>query len=204
MSTRRSMLLFWELVVLWSSATVGSCTGNNSGFDPAGGKCKPDCLACDPALGCLECASDNQCPAGSPRCVRGKCEVCASNADCPAATPVCFPDDDRCHGACPATSCSGETPYCNTSTGACVGCNSNADCTDPEKRLCDSVTFQCVTCTSNADCGAGAPFCYVRKGKCVSCLTNADCPQAAPICDDELECGTGCPSGTCESDASTR
>ncbi len=189
---------------LW--AIVSSCAGSSRTTPaPAGGKCKADCPVCDPALGCVECSSDANCPAGKPRCVRGSCEVCTQNADCPATSPTCFPDDHKCHGACTSTTCSGETALCNAITGACVGCNSNADCADPETPLCDPVTSQCVTCLSNANCGSKTPLCYVRQGKCVACLTNADCPPAAPVCGTDLTCGSGngCSSETCGPDAGT-
>lgn len=196
------------LVVAVTGACGGSDAGVGSGNGGIGSPCATDvataCGAkkCDAALGCVQCLADTDCGAGDPFCIRGSCEACRTNADCGAAAPSCWPGDNKCHPACTSNAqCTGQgggdPRLCDTTTGACVGCNANTDCAAP-RPICDAVSRRCVGCASNADCGAAAPRCDLAEGKCVQCLTGADCPAATPRCDPEEHV---CRAAGCTSDA---
>jgi hypothetical protein len=138
---------------------------------------------CDPALGCVDCTMDSQCPASARYCVLGSCVQCRANTDCGGTTtPSCWPSDHTCHAACTGNQqCqNGNAAICNTSTGACVGCSKPADCAKSQS-VCDSTTQQCVQCSSPADCaGTSTPAC--ARNHCVQCASNADCSGTRPYC----------------------
>jgi hypothetical protein len=171
---------------------------------------------CDPTLGCVTCATDSQCPASMRFCVLGNCVQCKSNTDCGGGTtPSCWPGSYMCHAGCTTNQqCAQQdnnVPICNTSTGACVGCMTSANCPSSQG-ICDPTTLQCVQCTGRADCaGTSTPACV--QNRCVPCATSADCSGATPYCspggDSPWRCvqcllNTQCPpsapscnSGTC-------
>lgn len=138
---------------------------------------------CDPTLGCVTCTKDSQCPASARFCVQGSCVQCKTNTDCGGTTPSCWPGDQMCHAACTSNQqCAqdGNARICNASTGACVGCNSAADCPTSQS-LCDATTQQCVQCSSSADCGGtSTPACL--RNRCVQCATSGDCSGSMPYC----------------------
>jgi hypothetical protein len=138
---------------------------------------------CDPTLGCVTCTMDSHCPASARFCVVGSCVQCKTNTDCGGTTPSCWPGLQMCQAACTSNQqCAqdGNARICNTSTGACVGCNSSADCPTSQS-ICDPTTQQCVQCSSSADCaGTSTPACL--RNHCVQCATNADCPGPMPYC----------------------
>lgn len=143
---------------------------------------------CDTTLGCVQCLGDADCRAGEPFCISGRCEACRNNADCGASAPSCWPGDNKCHAKCTDNSQCGSdgTKLCDTALGACVECNTNADCSAPEA-ICDAFTRRCVRCAANSDCPAAAAHCV--RGRCAECTADADCPAAEPRCDlEELEC----------------
>lgn len=91
--------------------------------DPLVFRCVPTCLSeddcqnsvarpyCDVKRNvCVECDSDEQCPAASPHCegATGTCEKCLVDDDCPASEPHC--DEASPH--------------------RCVECRTSADCVD--------------------------------------------------------------------------
>jgi len=160
-------------------AAGGSYTlcGTDSGMCPKG-------LQCDPTMGCVTCTMDSQCAAATRFCLLGSCVQCKTNTDCAGGTtPSCWPATHTCHAACTTNQqCSqdGTAPICNTTTGACVGCISSADC-PASQRLCDPTSQQCVQCVGRADCaGTSTPACL--QNRCVACATNADCSSATPYC----------------------
>ncbi|MEA2750392.1 MAG: hypothetical protein QOI41_4535, partial [Myxococcales bacterium] len=145
----------------------GTTTNEGAAGDSASDTLGPDALAptacdmasaktcaprkCDATLGCVTCTADTDCTGADKFCVRGSCEACRSNADCGVAAPACSPVDNRCHLSCTgdaAVTCAGDTPSCDTATGACVGCLTAANCpaTAP---LCEPTTKTCVQCTTN-------------------------------------------------------
>jgi len=160
---------------------------------------------CDPALGCVQCLTNTNCPpAGAGNadlkvCVLGSCEVCGADTDCPTGQ-VCYPKNHTCHASCTAdeggTTCAagGRTPTCDTATGACVGCVTGTDCParDP---VCDPTTQQCAECATSADCkgNANGAVCDTASDTCVLCLADTDCPAARPICNEATHaCVAGC------------
>jgi hypothetical protein len=138
---------------------------------------------CDPTLGCVTCTMDSHCSASARFCVLGSCVQCMTNTECGGTTPSCWPGIQVCHAACTSNQqCAdeGNARICNASTGACVGCNSSADC-PTSQAICDATTQQCVQCSGSADCaGTSTPACL--RNRCVECATNADCWGAMPYC----------------------
>jgi Cys-rich repeat protein len=204
MASPRSYRLMWICVALAAFA----CGGHNNNGGPSNGTsvcgvngtdaCRTGQL-CSDTLGCVQCNADSDCPATDPRCVEGSCVLCATNADCPAAMPACWADN-RCHAACTTnTDCQqvnggiNQNLHCDTNSGDCIGCKTNADCAGTPEPLCDTTTALCVACLTNTDCGAAAPFCFLGSHDCVQCLSNADCGAARPVCSpDGFTCRTGC------------
>lgn len=91
-------------------------------------------------------------------------------------------------GPC-GSSCSGETPYCDTANNRCVECLPNQRCTDPEKPVCSDGA--CTICTLDAHCSgfAATPICDTASGRCVACTLdndsacgNTSCDAAAQVC----------------------
>ena len=80
-------------------ATTGTGgTGTGGGADVCTG-CGVNQL-CDPALGCVQCLTSNDCPTtGTPVCFFGRCEECGTNADCGAAQ-FCNAQDHQCEAKC--------------------------------------------------------------------------------------------------------
>jgi hypothetical protein len=177
---------------LGDSASATPLCNVDGGF----GCVAPD--TCDPGLGCVECSTNTQCAAGALKfCVRGECEQCNVGTDCPGAAQACQPRDHTCKASCTDGGANCGQRICDTATGACVGCQSNTDCTDSNSKFCDPVTKQCVRCLANADCTGAAKFCHPTELTCVECLTHSACPKAdggAPtVCDPAtFRCRGGC------------
>jgi hypothetical protein len=177
------------------TGTTGAAEGGSDGGSIACGAhaCSPK-QQCDPTLGCVDCTSGAQCPASAAICLAGACVQCMTNADCgTGTTPACWLADHTCHAPCTSSQqCQNgnNASICNTSTGACVGCNSGTDCPSSRK-ICDSATAQCVECSSNADCaGTSTPAC--SRNQCVACATNADCSGTTPYCNTAGDNGPRC------------
>ena len=84
-------------------------------------------------------------------------------------------------GAC-GMPCTGETPHCNESTGACAACVLDAHCDDG---VCDDGT--CVQCAEDADCvSADAARCDTETNTCAPCTDSAQCAgvEGAGVCGD--------------------
>ncbi|MDX9721084.1 MAG: hypothetical protein RBU37_10060, partial [Myxococcota bacterium] len=110
---------------------------------------------------------------------------CRNNDDC-ASDPngaICNLSSGDCVECLLNADCSA-TETCSPQTFTCVpsGCSSDADCLNPDLPACsDSV---CVECTTNSHCPA-AHFCNTASNTCVpdsGCKTDADCDGALPIC----------------------
>jgi hypothetical protein len=182
-----------------------SCADQGLLCDPSGG-----CVACltnqdcayqhgsgNPNAVCLPdhtcgCTADPQC-AGLPqgtRCVASQCG-CNGPADCIAPGALACAPNHRCgcgsNADCVTDGGVGSgllpTPVCKTDTGTCVGCVTDADCTDPNNRVCDPTTNICLPCRTSVDCAKNAdgPVCgdlgqyTLGIGSC-GCAADSDCP----------------------------
>ncbi len=191
------------------AVVLAACGGRGAGAASGGVTCAPDVArarcedgyACDVALGCVECVVDADCVARDPGhdrnvCVRGLCASCHTSADCSDGA-VCGPRDHVCTAPCPAAPCAeGET--CDAASGACFGCQTNADC-PAERRICGASTKTCVECDRDEDCPSHLPHCAVGN-RCVACFADVDCPRDTPVCEREGERAGTCRGG-CTSDA---
>lgn len=172
-----------------TSGTGGtSSTGGTSGSvcTLAGTRCA---LGCAPTLGCTECATNADCiDPSKPACVLGKCTECGPDAACGAAE-ACYPRNQKCEPKCSTNSdCPSNAPICVTATGACVGCQTNADCMGvKDQPICEPTRAQCSACASSADCGAAAPVCNLNDGQCHECLVDDDCPTSY-VCATDHNC----------------
>ena len=156
---------------------------------------------CDPATNtCVGCIENEDCVGTpSPICdpVSKECRVCATDTDCPAGAPACQPTG-QC-GECSSTNlslCTAPYVVCQASTGTCVGCLEDADCTDTDAPHCDGTVNLCRECLTNDHCTPLRPFCD-DSGTCSGCLSDADCPSTLPICSPSGSCSQ-CSSGRTE------
>ena len=180
--------------VACSSGTNSGTSSNNSNDECTfgGDKCA---AGCSETLGCMQCAADSMCGAGSPFCVLGRCEECRGTTDC-GVGKTCYPRDNKCEAACTSNAdCPGDSPICDMTSGSgiCVGCLSSADCKDSGKPLCDPDRRQCGECVTSNDCGAAAPACDRNDGKCEECLVDDHCP-AGTLCGTDEKCHAACVS----------
>jgi hypothetical protein len=97
--------------------------------------------------------------------------------------------DTRDAGAC-ASTCKGDTPVCDPSTGDCVQCLRAEDCEDDD--LC-SGAHTCVECTRDEHCNdPAASYCNTITNRCEGCLSDVHCArfEATPECDERTNrCG---------------
>jgi hypothetical protein len=81
------------------------------------------------------------------------------------------------------------------------GCTSDSDC----KLLhCDATSGQCVACVTDSQCTQiGLPFCYPKLERCVQCSVDADCGGAGQACQPTThQCVTSCTSdGMCPNES---
>lgn len=80
--------------------------------------------------------------------------------------------------------CDGLTPHCDPETHTCVGCKTDADCTDPKNPACQP-SGACGECsaTNQTLCVDDKPTCEVIEGVCVFCTPGPD--GDATICKDD-------------------
>ncbi len=161
--------------------------------------------------GLCGCATDQACPAATPNCVLdggpGVCG-CTANASCTGANEVCDSSQGlagacvlSCSapgGVCLANTDTGEG-VCDTTSGLCVQCLTNAQCTDVLSPFC--VSGNCAECNADADCAAldaGTPYCsQALGGLCVECTAPSQCPTDNEGCDSS---GGNCGSCTLSAD----
>ena len=98
------------------------------------------------------------------------CEPCEVDEHC-----VVYRSGDYCHPvsldcvACASDDdCEGDSPACDTTTGACVACTSHEHCPGACK---DNV---CVECTNASHCGEGG----CANSSCVECTASQHCGTA--------------------------
>jgi len=111
-----------------------------------------------------------------------KCS-CSTNADCKVTPytrclkPYSSATYKNCHKACTSNAdcTSAAAPLCNTKSGACVACFTNANC-GYNKPMCDTVAGTCFGCKTSADCKANPDGgkCDTKTKACV-CATDTDC-----------------------------
>ena len=186
---------------------VGACI-------PACTSGSPDCAQdpyepqCNPATGyCVGCTAASQCPETMPACVPwndvpgGAYCGCGGPSDCADGLACALPGvplNATCIPPCAVTSDGYDSclydsydyyqPRCNTETGVCQQCLTNADCVGRNQTiglanyplgLCTD-GGSCIACYTNADCPASAPGCVGNL--CGTCVTSADCPSSAAEC----------------------
>jgi formylglycine-generating enzyme len=141
------------------------------------------------------CGIDDDCPVATPMCLSGMCKKCGVTSDC-------------------AGNASG--PMCNTTSGRCVTCLGDSDCTDPSKPLCGN--GKCTACTYAAnpngccvpgDCDSGGVGSTVTCNSEHTCVYGCDATHtscngaciAIGDCCENADCNNGGPgtTGTCES-----
>jgi Cys-rich repeat protein len=115
---------------------------------------------------CVECIDDSQCGPG---------RICDSTHNCRAG----------CSGTSPA--CAGGE-VCDVDAGTCVGCLSNANCTQPP--VCNPATKSCVGCLTGTDCHGSTLVCDPQTMTCVQCDADNDC-GAGKLCQNHA-CVPGC------------
>jgi hypothetical protein len=158
--------------------------GGNRGGQDAGTLC----IGMGIPPGCVQCLTNSNCPTAMSHCLNGTCVVCAASADCGnGTTPVCWPGNHTCHAACGegGAACPmgvGQPSFCDTTTGACVGCRTSMDCPTAAP-VCESTTSRCVQCQADNNCTGTTPHCDPTTLTCVACVTNSDCTNpATPVC----------------------
>jgi hypothetical protein len=141
--------------------------------------------------GTCGCTADPQCAGQQEgtRCVQSLQQCgCQSDADCFASGALTCAPSHRC-GCTSNQDCLGRLgtastpiPVCDTSTGTCVQCVTDADCTDPNNRVCDPTYRRCGPCRTSTDCAqnSNGPVCQdlgqfdTGIGMC-GCNTDQDC-----------------------------
>lgn len=108
----------------------------------------------------------------------------STNAGAPGGSQS---DAEIATGCLAGLQCADPTPLCDPSTGNCVACLSNDDCTsDGEHNLCSRDLGRCVECITDNHCGVGE-YCAWQFGLCGSrCTSPADCPSDEPSCDLDI------------------
>jgi Right handed beta helix region len=91
--------------------------------------------------------------------------------------------------ACTASSCTGHTPICGSTSKACELCSSGTECAarDGGGSACNVDAGTCVECVAKSDCHTTAkPVCDTSVNACVGCLVSkTDCAGLTPICDTQ-------------------
>lgn len=111
-----------------------------------------------------------------------QCVECVDQHDC-GDNEVC--EEYQCISvcqsglSCPKTSAN----YCDRTRSICVACLSTSDCSMGQS--CNTYTGRCGECASDADCPAFRPRCDLRDNECVECITSADCSGA--VCDPQTQ-----------------
>ena len=104
---------------------------------------------------------------------------------------------DRPSGFAPpcfkSTDCPVDKLRCDLTTGSCVECIADANCTVPPYFKCLLDVHRCVECVTEADCQPNSS-CHPITHICLSsCANGATCPPAQPHCDPRgfcVECRT--------------
>ena len=149
----------------------------------------PDTPKCDSGK-CVECKDGSHCSSGI--CISNSCAECNDTYDCRnPVVPVCSSntcvpctDDIDCtHIINPLLK-----PFCND-TGACVECESNADCAGKSGSRCSEYGV-CSICLNSTECTTGPDsYCHTALGKCTECELHEHCQDHSNSqCSSEGSC----------------
>jgi hypothetical protein len=156
--------------------------------------------------GCSTKANPNACCVSADDCSQAGLESVTACGD--GLTCV----NNQCtQETCSTDGCSAATPVCNVVTNACDVCTDSSQCASyPGQTVCDTSSGACVGCVTTADCPTATPVC--DTGRCRACATDSDCPSGA--CADDGNCvpeseivyidPAGTDAGNCTSDAPCR
>ena len=144
-------------------------TGCNSGYVLDGSSCRKETCSDNPSI----CSGGKRCVSGICQCPSGQTDV-----DGKCETSTCT------NGG---IDCSGSTSVCNISTGKCVECLANSDCSGGKE--CN-VNNQCilpdacagVTCSEGKSC---------VDGVCVECTSNSQCTGGKECSGNVCKCPSG-------------
>jgi hypothetical protein len=179
--------------------STGFCVGCLSDSDCSGGAGNPFCgTDFDAGNYCFQCRNAGDCPMSTPGCASTGhfCGACAVSSDCPSSpSSLAYCQSFACGPSCvlPDGGVSCSSGLCKTSTGVCVNCLSDSDCTGtggltPYCLSDIDAGNRCVGCVENSQC---APWpCDSVYNFCGYCGVDSDCPAGAPHC-------AGGPIGNC-------
>jgi hypothetical protein len=189
-----------------------SCTDQGAASCSTNGACTPDGSLCQlyPSGtlcgAALSCSGDTLTPA----------TTCDGNGNCQSPTAAACANYLYCaDGTSCATSCaSGSdcvTGICNTTTGACLECQMDSDCSGTLKGevstpRCSTTANVCVQCLTNADCPAAEPSCNAANLCVQPCTNDGDCTNTVGLtkCGSQSFCVQPCSTSTdCASTAFT-
>lgn len=100
---------------------------------------------------------------------------------------------DAGHGCLLDTDCPLASLHCDLSSGTCVQCTKDPDCTKPGYPRCDLATHLCVACGVNADCADGG-VCDPMTLHCV-----VPCSDAGKCAGDDVVCNAHGYCSSCDS-----
>lgn len=147
---------------------------------------------CNPTSGvCVACYNDGHCNLNeycdsTGTCVAKVCPTtpCNSNEICDTTTYTCRTcnNDTECSNDYPAR------PYCKKSAADCWECRKDGHCTSGNLLFCNTGTGICEACSSDAQCGLNKK-CVTNV--CSDCQVSSDCNDPdKPFCKSN-NC-TGC------------
>ncbi|MCA9602592.1 MAG: hypothetical protein R3A78_08045 [Polyangiales bacterium] len=128
--------------------------------------------------------------------VAGACPAAPPNShtECDGATDMCNSSTGTCVECLGQGDCSGSTPVCDS--GECVGCAGDSDCDFDEGLTVCAGSGACVECdTGKTDaCTGNTSVCFDQE--CVVCSASDDsaCTGTTPICDTGSNTCEGCDS----------
>ncbi|MBI2391266.1 MAG: hypothetical protein HYV09_16880 [Deltaproteobacteria bacterium] len=142
----------------------------------------------DGVIDALDKDSDNDCVPDALETLLTFRDAAAPNAvasaNCSGATPICDTTSGACsacngdNGATATRACLAAAPLC-LSTGACAKCTTNADCVGHAGPFCEPTTGACAAkCTSDAQCTA-TQWCETTAGNCTPKLANGEAIPSA-------------------------
>ena len=146
------------------------------------------------------CSNSQHCDTRDGSVTQGECVTCLTSSQC-QNSQVCSPVTGECVFDCrlsgsPQCGSGGLVGICDQPSGACVACESNADCAgEAVATLCNTTSHACVQCNSGGDCkDPSAPGC--ANGQCGRCLSDTNC-GGNQSCVKDTTVGTAFAAGMC-------